>query len=244
MGDIALNLAVVRERIAKAAKKSGREAQAVRLIAVTKSMHVARIKEAIEAGLTDFGENRVQEAAEKFARVDIEASEVIVDRKVARSNITLHLIGSLQRNKARQAADMFDCIQSVDRVELVQALDKSCAERSGGQKLPVFIQVNLTREGSKSGVSSTNLLALADSVLASDNLRGVGLMTIARLGADERELRGTFAILRSLLEHVRRSHSADWTELSMGMSDDYEVAIEEGATVIRLGRALFGARNI
>lgn len=243
MGDIAYNLAVVRERIARAAEKSGREAQAVRLIAVTKTMPVERIREAIEAGLTEFGENRVQEAEMKFAMADTNASEAIDDGKVVRRNITLHLIGSLQRNKARQAADLFDCIQSVDRVELVHALDKSYAERLGKQKLPVLIQVNLTREESKSGVSPANLPTLADSILVSDNLQGAGLMTIARLGADERELRHTFATLRFLLDDLRHSHSADWTELSMGMSDDYEVAIEEGATVIRLGRALFGARN-
>lgn len=244
MGDIAHNLAVVRERIAKAAEKSGREAQAVRLIGVTKTRPIEQIKEAIEAGLTEVGENRVQEAAEKFARVDMKASEDIEDGKVARRNITLHLIGSLQRNKARQAVDLFDCIQSIDRVELVHALDKSHADHLVRQKLPVLVQVNLTGEASKSGVSPANLPTLADSVLESDNLRGAGLMTIARLGADERELRHTFTTLRLLLDDLRRSHSADWSELSMGMSDDYEVAIEEGATVIRLGRALFGARNI
>ena len=244
MSDFADNLAVVRERIAWAAEKSGRAAHAVRLVAVTKSMPVARVRDAIDAGLTEFGENRVQEAAEKFSVADREASDVIDAGKVARNGITLHLIGSLQRNKARQAAELFDCVHSVDRVELVQALDRSYVERQGGQKLPVLIQVNLTGEESKSGVPHANLTTLADSVLASDNLRAMGLMTIARLGADERELRHTFAKLRYLLDDLRHSQSADWKELSMGMSDDYEVAIEEGATMIRLGRALFGARYI
>jgi len=206
-------------------------------------MPVERIREAIKCGLTEFGENRVQEVEEKFAMTDMEANEAIDNGKVARSNITLHLIGNLQRNKARQAVELFDCIQSVDRVGLVHVLDKSYVGSPGRQKLHIFMQVNLTGEESKSGVSPANLPKLADSVMASNNVQGVGLMTIARFGADERELRHTFATLRSLLDDLRHSHSADWTELSMGMSDDYEVAIEEGATIIRLGRALFGARN-
>jgi len=238
MGDIADNLARIRERIALAVEKSGREAQAIRLIAVTKSMPVERISEAIEAGLTEFGENRVQEAEVKIPRV-----RKLLGPGRSGDGPSWHMIGSLQRNKARQASDLFDCIQSVDRVELVHALDKSFAECPGMKKLPIFIQVNVTREERKSGISPENLPTVADAVMASNNLQGAGLMTIARLGENERELRDTFATLRSLRDGLRHSHSASWIELSMGMSDDYGVAIEEGATVVRLGRALFGVRS-
>ncbi len=243
MGDIENNIRVVRERIARAAEQAGREAQSVRLVAVTKTVPVARISEAIEVGLSEFGENRVQEAAEKFALHITEPGDAVNQGKIARDSITLHFIGSLQRNKARHASALFDCIQSVDGVELVEALDRGYTVPPGGQKLPILLQVNVTGEASKSGVPPAGLNALADAVSGSNNLRGVGLMTIARLGANESELRDTFATLRSLLDGLRRNHAGDWTELSMGMSDDYEIAVEEGATIIRLGRALFGIRN-
>jgi len=237
MGNIANNLTVVRERIARSAERSGRAAQSVRLVAVTKTLTVEGISEAIQAGVTEFGENRVQEAAQKYG-VDIGAV------KLNEAGLTLHLIGSLQRNKARQAAGLFDYIQSIDRPEIVKSLAAAYDEREGDQKLPVLIQVDLTGEESKAGVSPANLPGLVDAVLAADNLQGTGLMTIARLGADEGELRHTFSTLRFLLDGLRRSHGLDWLELSMGMSNDYEFAIEEGATMVRLGRILFGEREV
>lgn len=244
MGDIADNLAVVREQIARAAERSGRNAASVRLIGVTKMVPPERIKEATEAGLVELGENKVQEAAGKFAPLGGEGSNGVgLEGKIARGSSTLHLLGNLQRNKAQLAANLFDCVQSVDRIELVQALDKSYIEHSSNHKIPVLVQVNVTGEPTKSGVRHEGLTTLAESISASRNLRGVGLMTIARFGASEAELRHTFAKLRSLLDGLHNSHSSDWTELSMGMSDDYRIAIEEGATMVRLGRALFGSRN-
>ena len=243
MGEIAANLSVVRACIQRAAEKSGRDAQTVRLVAVTKTVPVGRIREAIEAGLSEFGENRVQEAADKFAPHGMESAGTVLDDKAARDGIVLHLIGSLQRNKARHAAILFDCVQSVDRVELVLALNKGRTEQAAGHRLPVLVQVNVTGEASKSGVSPHDLPKIIDAVSSADSLVGAGLMTIARLGAGESELRQTFGAMRSLSDDVRRNHGGDWTDLSMGMSDDYEIAVEEGATIIRLGRAIFGARN-
>ena len=232
-GSIASNLQAVRERIARAAERSGRAAEGVTLIAVTKSVSLERVLEAVSAGVTHLGENKVQEAEAKFGESRAELLQL---------GITLHMIGSLQRNKAARAAALFDYVHSVDRVELVTALDKAAVERSGGP-LPVLLQVNLTGESTKSGVSPEELPVLADALAGRHGLRGVGLMTIARLGAGEGELRRTFAALREMLYGLRNSAPGDWRHLSMGMTDDYEYAIEEGATMLRIGRAIFGERK-
>jgi PLP dependent protein len=253
MGAISSNLQSIHERIARAAERSGRSAGDVTLIAVSKSVPVQRIVEAIEAGITHFGENRVQEAEAKFAtrfeRAGAGAaptghSEPPPRGTVPRESISLHMIGGLQRNKAYRAASLFDWVHSVDRPELVAALDKAAgSERPGGAPLPVLLQVNLTGEATKSGVPAGDLPRLADALAGCTHLRGVGLMTIARMGAPEAELRRTFGTLRRLLEDLRRTHPGEWRHLSMGMSDDFEAAIEEGATMVRLGRAVFGERT-
>ncbi|HET9495285.1 MAG TPA: YggS family pyridoxal phosphate-dependent enzyme [Chloroflexia bacterium] len=223
---VAANLERVSERIARAAERSGRLPSDVILVAVTKTVATERILEAIAAGVTHFGENRVQEAEAKYGPGGI-----------PREGLTLHMIGTLQRNKARRAAALFDWVQSVDRPEIARALDSAAAK-----PLPVLLEVNLTGEPSKSGVAPGDLPALAGAVTACARLRPVGLMTIARLDAPEAELRRTFAGLRDLLEKLRSTHPGDWRHLSMGMSDDYEIAIEEGANIVRLGRAIFGER--
>jgi pyridoxal phosphate enzyme (YggS family) len=234
---IANNLVIIRERIERAAQRSGRSSAAVKLLAATKSVPVERIEEAIAAGVTDLGENRVQEALEKYAHKGAPEAG-----KVAREGITLHMIGTLQRNKARRAAALFDWIQSLDRVVLAQELEKAAEERGAGP-LPVLIEVNLTGEANKSGVPREELPALASALGDCPHLSCEGLMTIARFGAPETELRRTFATLRSLLEEMRSAHPGQWRHLSMGMSDDYELAIEEGATIVRIGRAIFGERK-
>jgi pyridoxal phosphate enzyme (YggS family) len=245
MTDFAANLEIVRERITIAAADSGRSPGDVTLIAVTKTVEVARIRKAMEAGLGHFGENRVQEALAKFAGCAPTSQADVGEDKVAREAITLHMIGSLQRNKARAAVSLFDVIHSVDRIELAEALDKEAALRhdTGGVAFPVLIEVNVTGEVSKSGVAVKDLPEVADALAQRKHLRGIGLMTIARLGATEAEARSTFARLRELLEGLRGNFAGDWNHLSMGMSDDYEHAIREGATTIRLGRALFGDRE-
>jgi PLP dependent protein len=234
---IAENLDTIREKIERAAQRSGRPGSAVILVAVSKAVPVPRIEKAIEAGATHLGENRVQEAAQKFALRG--APE---DGKIAREGITLHMIGTLQSNKAKRAAALFDWVQSLDRVELAFDLEKAVQARNG-DPLPVLVEVNLTGEPSKSGVSKEELPRLLDALAGCPHLHGMGLMTIARQGADEQELRRTFATLRTLLAGLRGKYPGDWQHLSMGMSDDYELAIEEGATIARLGRAIFGERE-
>jgi pyridoxal phosphate enzyme (YggS family) len=238
LSDLASTLERIQERIARAAERSGRTAADVTLVAVTKTFQVDCIREALEAGITHFGENRVQEAQRKYAARGMPFADM-----VAREGITLHMIGSLQRNKARDAVVLFDWVQSVDRPHLAKALEKAAeAERAGMEPLPVLLQVNITGEASKSGVVATDLPGLTETVAACPHLKCEGLMTIARLGASEAELRETFASLRRLRDDLKREHPAVH-HLSMGMSDDYEIAIEEGATMVRLGRALFGVRE-
>lgn len=237
MGGITDNLRDVSERIARAAERSGRVESAITLIAVTKTVNVERIRKAIEAGVTHLGENRVQEAQAKFAGRGMPIAD-----KVDMKGLTLHMIGSLQRNKAQDATALFDWVHSMDRPELAVALDKASAEEGGNRQLPVLLEVNLTGEPSKAGVYIEDLPALVDSLAGCHHLQGMGLMTIARLGANDAELHNTFSKLRQLLESLRQTHPGEWQHLSMGMSDDYEVAIEEGATMVRLGRAIFGER--
>jgi pyridoxal phosphate enzyme (YggS family) len=234
---IAENLHSIREKIERAAQPSGRSGSDITLVAVSKTVPVARIEEAIKIGISHFGENRVQEAYEKFA-----LSSAPEPAKVAREGITLQMIGTLQRNKARKAAMLFDWVQSLDRAELAWDLEKAVQENKRAP-LPVLIEVNLTGEASKSGVAKEDLPRLADALAGCPHLRGMGLMTIARQDANEKELRHTFATLRSLLESLRSNYPGDWRHLSMGMSADYELAIEEGATIVRLGRAIFGERG-
>jgi pyridoxal phosphate enzyme (YggS family) len=225
--------------MARAAAASGRSLDAVKLIAVTKTFSAERVMEGVAAGLLDFGENRVQEAMGKYAWPG--ETHPAADL-VPRHGITLHMIGTLQRNKARKAARFFDCIHSVDRAEIVAALDEAAGEGERASPLPVLLEVNLTGEPSKIGALPDHVPWLAEALSAAKHLRGIGLMTIARLGAAEIELRTTFSTLRAMLESLRKTYPGVWTELSMGMSDDYEYAIEEGATMVRLGRAIFGER--
>lgn len=234
---LAHNLRIVQERIARAAEASGRTAEAITLVAVTKTHPVAMIEAARALGLVHLGENRVQEAEEKFAAPDGVSAGL-----VPRAGLILHLIGTLQRNKARRAAAFFDRIDSVDSADLVAALERHRAE-AGGDPLPVLIEVNVSGEASKSGVAPADLDRLADAVRTAPHLAPRGLMTIAPFEATEPELRRLFARLRDLRDGlVARDPQAGWTALSMGMSGDYEPAILEGATEVRVGTALFGPR--
>ena len=240
--DLNTNLERVRERVALAAAESGRSPYDITLIAVTKTVSVALIQEALALGIRHFGENRVQEATSKFAAPE---GDECYGGKVARDIVVLHMIGSLQRNKARSAASFFDVVHSIDRVELVEALEQSIARQAhdSGVALPVLIEVNMTGEVSKSGIPPQGVESLAEAVAKCKGLRGAGLMTIARMGAPEAEAREVFARLRRLRDALQASYPGDWTHLSMGMSDDYQHAIREGATMVRLGRALFGERK-
>jgi PLP dependent protein len=222
-------LAAVRERMAGAARRAGREAASVRLMAVTKGLPRGVVEGARAAGLTLFGENRVQEAEEKY--LDLLGA------------LELHLIGHLQRNKARPASGLFSCVQSIDKVETAAALDARCAER--GVVMDVLLELNTSGEAAKSGfLSREALLEALDAVGRLAQLRVRGLMTVGPLSDDEERIRASFASLRTLFQEIRAGGGLSaFDTLSMGMSGDFETAIEEGATLIRVGTALFGARQ-
>lgn len=222
----AANLAEVRERMAAACRRAGRAAETVRLLAVTKTVPPARIEEAIAAGLTLFGENRVQELEAKRAAL-------------AAPGLEWHLIGHLQSNKAARAVAAADAVDSLDSLALAARLERLAA--AAGRRLPVMIEVNLAAEPQKSGVAVADLPALAEAVAGAAQLQATGLMAVPPAASDAEASRRHFAALRAIWERMRGYAEGRW-ELSMGMSHDYEVAIEEGATLIRVGSALFGAR--
>lgn len=235
-------ITALRMRIAAAAGRVGREPEAVCLIGVTKTHPAELIVLALAAGLQHVGENRIQEAQGKFEQLAEQRKQMI-----------WHLIGHLQRNKVRRAALLFDYIHSVDSLDLAQALNRAAAEREHGQ-LPILLQVNVSGENTKQGFAladwdSNPALSEAwfrdvEQILALPHLRLRGLMTIAPWGSDPEQARPHFVSCRMLLEAIQmRFPEQGLTELSMGMSDDFEVAIEEGATLVRVGRALFGERH-
>jgi PLP dependent protein len=224
---VAARLAEVERRIVAACSRSGRRRDEVLLVAVTKTFGAPLVDAAIEAGVTDIGENRVQEFRDK--------------RPLMKSTARAHLIGHLQSNKVREAARLFDLIHSIDSAELARRLDRAAGEQ--GRRLEVLIQVNSGSEPQKGGVDPGGILALADVLSGCSHLRLTGLMTIPPI-SDETQTRRYFTQMRQLREElVRDSRFSGARELSMGMTDDFEIAIEEGATMIRVGRAIFGERE-
>jgi PLP dependent protein len=219
------NLQQIRQEITVAAERSGRDPAAVRLIAVTKYSETVQMNEAIRAGVTEIGENRIQDAQRKFPALA--------------EPVTRHLIGSLQRNKVRQALALFDFIHSLDRPELAQELAKQAVAL--GKRVPVLIQVNIAAEESKHGIAPEGAGALLEEALRLPGLLPCGLMTIAPLAAEAGAVRPVFRELRLLFEQLRDIYQLDrdWCFLSMGMSQDFAVAVEEGANMIRVGSALF-----
>ena len=233
IADCSLSIALnsIRQRIAAACHRSGRNETDITLIAVSKTVAAERVQEAIAAGLTLFGENRVQEAETKIAQ--------LADM---RSQLEWHLIGHLQSNKARKAVTLFDAVQSVDDENLATRLHRMAEEV--GKRLPVFIEVRLGDEASKTGVASNEALALIDKVSQLASLELKGLMTVPPFLDHPEDVRPFFRQLRELRDEAQCLGIAAATcmHLSMGMSHDFEVAIEEGATLVRIGTALFGAR--
>ncbi len=240
--DIVANVAVIRERIARSAAAAGRDPATVTLVAVTKTQPLDRIAAVRACGITDFGENRVQEALTHFAEP---LGAGVAANGLPRTGIQLHLIGPLQRNKARRAALFFDSIQTVDRLDLAQALDRHRAtDAPAAAPLPVLIEVNISGEAGKSGVAPVDVAALADGLRACPYLAPQGLLTVGAPGLTEAAARRQFAALRALRSALAAAHpDLAWPTLSMGMSADFEAAIREGATQVRLGRVLFGARD-
>jgi len=226
---ISANIDSIKQRIATAAQRAGRDPLSIKLMAVTKTVEPELIGNAIEAGLTMLGENYVQEAKDKIA--------IIGDRA------QWHMIGHLQTNKAKYAVKLFDCVHSVDRLELAQELDKRAGQIN--RKLNVLIEVN-SGEQSKSGIDKTQALELIKQVAHLPNLAVRGLMTMAPYSDNPENSRPYFKALCDLRYDIDRAGIAgiSMEELSMGMTDDFEVAIEEGATIIRIGRAIFGKRHL
>jgi hypothetical protein len=225
---IASNLAEIRERIARSAARAGRAAEDITLVAVSKTFPPEAIRSAFELGLRHFGENRVQEWESKRP-------------SVADLNATWHLIGHLQSNKARRAANLFSRVDSVDSIALAQRLDAAAA--SEAKRLKVLIEVHQGKEETKSGVLEADLPALAESIAQLQNLELLGLMTIPPYFEEPERVRPYFRRLRELRDQIGAQLRLPLTVLSMGMSHDFEIAIEEGATEIRVGTALFGERS-
>jgi len=237
---IAANLGRIKERIKLAAGRAGRRAEDVTIVAVSKTFPFEAIRSAHDAGLRHFGENRVQEWESKQPRV-------------ANLGATWHLIGHLQGNKARRAASLFDRVDSVDSLAIAQKLDAAFAVDHTGEKeevtvaergkqLPVLIEVRLSDETSKNGAKESDLPALAEGVVKLAHLQLLGLMTIPPFLDEPENVRPYFSKLRELRDHLARRLGQPLRVLSMGMSHDFEIAIEEGATEIRIGTALFGER--
>ena len=217
MDDVRANLERVRERVARAAQRAGRRPQDILLIGVSKTVPAERVRQAVEAGVAALGENRVQEAKEKIRTVG--------------HPVPWHLIGHLQTNKVKDALELFDVIQSVDRLPLAAEL-----ARRARRRVDVFVEVNLAGEPAKSGFAPAEVKPALDALAALPNLRVRGLMAIPPAAADAEQARPWFRALRDLRD------AAGLPELSMGMSADFEVAIEEGATMVRVGTAVFGPR--
>jgi len=219
--DIGTNIEQVKERVAGACRRAGRSPDEVTIVAVTKTVAPQAIVTAFKLGIRDFGENRIQEAESK------------IDQLAALTpHPTWHMVGHLQRNKAGAAVEIFDIIHSLDSVRLAEVLS-----RRSQKTMPVLLQVNVSGEGSKSGFPPAELEAALDTISRLPHLEVRGLMTIAPLVSDSEQVRPIFKKLRSLRDSFRLEH------LSMGMTDDFEVAVEEGATIIRIGRAIFGERR-
>lgn len=219
------NLTQIRERIELARQKAGSTDRPLTLVAVTKNVPADVVEEAIRLGITDIGENRVQEAERKFPQIQ-------------QSGQT-HLIGTLQRNKVGKALELFDLIHSVDRIRLVQEISRRAGERT----IDILLQVNVSGEETKHGVSPSELERLAEAASATGNLAVRGLMTMAPFSTDPETGRPYFAELRKMGEKLRDFGLPRVTGefLSMGMSNDYAVAIEEGATHVRIGSAIFAS---
>jgi pyridoxal phosphate enzyme (YggS family) len=223
----------VLERIAGACARVGRDPASVALVAVSKTVPPPRLRAAVAAGLTVLGENRVQEAEAKIGEVP---------------GASWHLVGPLQSNKAARALAAFAEIDSVDSVDLARRLDRLAGEVRPAQRVPILLQVNVDGDPAKAGFEPAALAVAVDAIAAFPRLEVRGLMTVGRLVARAEDARPTFVALRRLAETLRSSDGREaggslGPELSMGMSDDFEIAIEEGATVVRVGRALFGHRH-
>lgn len=226
MTDVPARVARVRERVAAAAMRAGRRSEDVRLIAVTKDVDVGHIRAAIAAGVEDLGENRVQEAARKIEALG--------------RGPRWHMVGHLQRNKVAQAVALFDVIHSIDGAGILRELS-----RRPHRPIDVLLQVNVAGEPQKHGLTPDGLIDVASDAAQRPGLRVIGLMTIAPMVTSPEAVRPVFRQLRALRDELnqRAVFRSTLVHLSMGMTDDFEVAVEEGATMVRIGRGIFGERG-
>jgi pyridoxal phosphate enzyme (YggS family) len=216
-------------RVAEACTRAHREPDDVTVVAISKTVPLDRLATAAAAGIRVLGENRVQEAATKVGRV---------------AGVAWHLVGPLQANKARRAITLFDVIETVDSLDLARRLGRLAGEDRPGHPRSVLLQVNVDADPAKAGFAAADLDRELDEILDLPNLAVEGLMTIGRMAADPEAARPTFRALRKLSERLRGGHAGLGGSLSMGMTDDFETAIEEGATHVRVGRAIFGERPL
>jgi len=247
MVDIEANLRDVQRRIAEAASRAGRDSTEIILVAVTKMFTVSHVQAAYELGVRHFGENRVYEAADKIPIVN-----QWLEEKLTLWPITWHMVGHLQSRKARDAIQLFDVIHSVDSLKLAQRLDH--LRGAEGKTMPILLEANVSGEEGKYGFAlerwaedekqRERFFAIVEKILALPQVEVQGLMTVAPIVADPEEARPHFECLRRLRDALaERFPGEHWRHLSMGMTDDFEVAIEEGATMVRIGRAIFGERR-
>lgn len=231
MGTLPARLEEVRTRIGRAAERAGRDPDAVELVAVSKTWPAAVLRELVEAaaGSVILGENKMQEAEEKIPQLD------------ATSGSRWHFIGHLQRNKARKAVELFEAVHSVDSLRLAERLDRMAGEL--GRRPQVYVQVRVGGEASKGGFEARELGGLLGRILQCANLEVCGLMCIPPPVETPEEARASFRTLRELRDRLQDQEGRALPGLSMGMSDDFEVAIEEGATIVRVGSAIFGSRH-
>jgi PLP dependent protein len=227
MTSIADNLERVREQIAQSAAKAGRSTDDVDLVAISKTHEAEKVREAIEAGQNLFGESRLQEARVKIPELP--------------SNIRWHFVGHLQKNKIRHALPLFELIHSVDSLALAQDINRIAEDE--GLHPRVLLEVNVAGEGSKFGFTPDNLREGMESLLALSRLSILGLMTIPPIAEEAEASRKYFLELRGLRDRLQTEFKVDLAQLSMGMTQDYAVAIEEGATLVRVGTAIFGERS-
>lgn len=229
MRSIEENTKDVWSRIEKAAETTGKAKEDIKLVAVTKTVEPARIKEAINCGIQIIGENRVQEAESKFEQIT---------EKVER-----HLVGHLQTNKAKKAVELFDFIQSVDSERIAQEISRRASQK--GRVMPVLVEVNTSGEETKFGIEPHQVLPLIDSIADLEGIRVKGLMTIGLFSDDPEDTRPCFKKLKAIFDRLKEESipNVEMTYLSMGMTSDFEVAIQEGSNMVRVGTGIFGARS-
>jgi len=229
MADVAGNYRQILDRIGEAAAKRGRNPKDIKLLAAAKAQSIDSVRAAVAAGVAPIGENYVQEAQERKAQIQ--------------QSVEWHMIGHLQRNKAKAAVEIFDLIESLDSVALARELEKQ--GKRIGKKIRALVEVNLAGEESKSGIAKADLASLLEAIAELKHVTVEGLMTVPPFREDPEEIRPYFRELRELKDklNAQRIPNVDLAELSMGMTHDYSVAIEEGATIVRIGTALFGPRK-